>query len=426
MDHTDMPRTNWAGNLHYGTSSLYTPRDTQELQELVRTSPKLKALGTRHSFNAIADSDAAQVSLAAFQGVEIDAAGRTVTVGAGVPYGVVAPRLHRAGWALHNLASLPHIGIAGATATATHGSGVKNRNLATAVRGLEMVTGTGEVLRLSRAADAESFRFACVHLGALGIVTRLTLAVESTFDIAQSVYEDLPFEVLRDHFAGVMSAGYSVSLFLDWQGHRVAQVWVKRRIGVDTAPGDAPAPELFGAHLQRTKLHPLPGHEAINCTEQMGAPGPWHERLPHFRMEFTPSSGEELQSEFFVPREQAYDALLAVERLRDRITPLLFVSEVRAVAADDLPMSMNFERDSIGIHFTWRPRQAEVLELLPEIEAALEPFGARPHWGKVFTMAPAAIARQYTHLPAFVALANRLDPEAKFRNRYLDSLFSAV
>jgi alditol oxidase len=398
----DRFRTNWAGNYRYNARQLHVPGSISDLQELVRGHEGLKALGARHSFNGIADSDQDQVSLEAFDGMLLDAATRTVRVGAGVTYGHLAPYLDREGFALHNLASLPHISVAGACATGTHGSGSGNGNLSTAVAALEMVTAVGDIVN-------PSLDGATVGLGALGVVTEVTLRVEPRFDVAQTVYEGLSFAVLERHLEELFSLGYSVSLFTDWQEGRAAQMWVKRR-------GTTFEPELFGARAAVEKLHPLPGYSAESCTEQLGEGGPWHERLPHFRLDHTPSGGDELQTEYFVPLDAAYRAIRAVEVLRDRITPLLFVSELRTIAADDLWLSPCYKRASLAIHFTWKPEWDAVRALLPSIEAQLSPFHPRPHWAKLFAMTP---GRLYERLGDFQELANHYDPAGKFRNRYL-------
>jgi len=410
-------RTNWAGNLTYSTDSLYTPASTEEVRHIVKSCHHLRALGSRHSFNTIADSHHHQISLKSFGDIALDEKARTVTIGGGVTYGVLAPWLEARGFALHNLASLPHISVAGAIATATHGSGLHNGNLATQIEALEMVTANGELLHLSRARDGDQFLGAVVGLGALGVVTRLSLNVEPTFQVAQSVYRDLSFDHLQHHLDEIFSSGYSVSLFTDWQHHRAAQVWIKRRL----APGNANKwqPEFFGAKLATEKLHPLVGHNPESCTEQLGIPGPWYERLPHFRMNFTPSSGQELQTEYLVPRERGYDAVLAVEKLRDQITPHLFITELRTIAADNLWMSTAYERPSLAIHFTWKPEWPAVRKVLPLIEAQLEPFDARPHWGKLYTVPPARVQAQYARLAEFRARLKRHDPEGKFRNEFL-------
>lgn len=410
-------RSNWAGNHVYGAAMLQEPASTEEVQSIVRaaTGP-LKALGSRHSFNAIADTTGAQISLSQLQSVKIDRGASSVTIGAGVRYGDLVPVLHESGFALHNLASLPHISVAGAIATATHGSGLACGNLSTAVAGLEIVSGTGELVRLTN-AHGERFRGAVVGVGALGIITRVTLRLEPAYDVAQSVYLDLPFPVLEHNLEEIFSSGYSVSLFTDWQNSRATQVWIKLRADRSAAP--LLGSEFFGARRATVNVHPIDRHGKEACTEQLGCPGPWYARLPHFRMDHTPSSGQELQSEYFVPLESGYEAIRAVESLRDRITPLLYVTELRTVAADDLWMSMAHQRRSLAIHFTWKPHWAAVSRILPQIEQRLEPFGARPHWGKLFTMLPGRIAAQYPRKSDFRALVADFDPHGKFRNEFI-------
>jgi alditol oxidase len=258
-----------------------------------------------------------------------------------------------------------------------------------------------------------------VHLGGIGIVTKLTLDVEPTFRMRQVVYENLPMAQLESHLDEIFASGYSVSLFTDWQNHRITQAWVKSRIG----PGALPeaAPEFFGASRATRKLHPVPGHPAESCTEQMGIPGPWHERLPHFRPDFVPSSGAELQTEYFVPRQRGYEAILAVEELRDRVTPHLLVSELRTIEADDLWMSPCYKRPSMAIHFTWKPEWPAVRNVLPMIEEKLSPLGPRPHWAKLFTMPPSRLRPRYERLPDYRALLGHYDPRGKFRNEFLDA-----
>jgi xylitol oxidase len=417
-------RTHWAGNLEYSTDHLYLPANVEEVQANIKACSKIKALGARHSFNRIADSKANQIQLTHLDSMEIDTAAHTVTVGAGVKYGQLAPYIDSHGYALHNLASLPHVSVAGACATATHGSGSKNGNLSTAVAGMELVKADGSKVVLSRQKDGANFDGMVVGLGALGIQTKVTLNLLPTFQAAQVVYQDLSFDRLEKHLDEIFAAGYSVSLFTDWQNHRATQVWIKRKVEGGMA-GGFPG-EFFGAKRATEKLHPITGHDATPCTEQMGIPGPWYERLPHFKMAFTPSSGNEIQTEYFVPREKGYEAILAVEQLKDRITPHLFVTELRTIEQDDLWMSTAYKRPSMTIHFTWKPEAEAVHAVLPLIEKQLEPFGARPHWAKVFTMAPARIQSLYPKVSEFKALAAGYDPSGKFRNEFLDTnLFHA-
>jgi alditol oxidase len=419
------PRTNWSGNLTYSAPNLLEPRSVDEVQAAVRTCHHLRALGSRHSFNAIADSPENQISLHALNTIDLDPAAKTVTVGAGIRYGDLAPVIDARGFALHNLASLPHISVAGAIATATHGSGLHNGNLATVVSALEFVDANGALVRLSRATDPAQFSGAAVHLGALGILTRVTLDVQPTYQVAQTVYLDLPFAVLEHHLEEVFASGYSVSLFTDWQNARATQVWIKRRTDQTCSPATL-GPAFYGAHRATENMHPILGHSAEACTEQLGIPGPWYDRLPHFKMNFTPSSGQELQTEYFVPFDHAYAAIRAVETLRDQITPHLFVTELRTIAADNLWMSMAHDRRSLAIHFTWKPEWPQVRTLLPQIEARLRPFAARPHWAKLFTVPPAQLDALYPRRADFQSLAARYDPNGKFRNPFLATKLYAV
>jgi alditol oxidase len=418
----DEKLTNWSGNLTYGTDHLYSANSVEQVREFVAKQSKLKVLGTRHCFNTIANSTDYLLSLRpAFEKVvSLNAAARTVTIEAGMAYGQLAPILEEKGFALHNLASLPHISVAGAISTATHGSGDKNGNLATAVSGLEFVTASGDVVKLSRQADLDTFRGAVVGLGALGVITKVTLDLQPTFKARQYVYENLPFKAWTEHFDAIESSAYSVSLFTDWQKGLFSEVWLKQRIpDGGTLP---PAPlEFFGAKLFNRDVHPIIALNAENCTPQMGVPGPWYERLPHFKMGFTPSAGKELQTEYFVPRPHAIEAVLAVERLRDQITPHLMISEIRTIAADDLWMSPCYQQDCVAIHFTWQQDWPAVRNVLPVIEKELAPFGGRPHWGKLFTMAPAQLHRSYARLPEFIALSKKYDPQRKFRNEFLNT-----
>jgi len=411
---------NWAGNLEYSTEHLYEAQSLEDVQSFVKKQARLKVLGTRHCFNDIADSKQCFLSVKSWNDlVDLNPQARTVSVHAGMTYGQLCPLLHNQGFALHNLASLPHISVAGSCSTATHGSGQQNGNLATAVSGLEIVTATGELLRLSRQKDGDTFAGAVVGLGALGVITSVTLDVQPTFLMRQYVYEDLPLAQFKNHFDAIEASAYSVSLFTDWQKARFNEVWLKTR--VDATPAFEAGPEFFGAHRATKNLHPIAELSPENCTEQMGVVGPWYERLPHFRMGFTPSAGKELQSEYFVPREHAVDAILAVQRLHDLVSPHLLISEIRAVAADNLWLSPCYRQPCVTIHFTWKQDWPAVSKVLPVIEKELAPYKARPHWGKLFTTSPATLRTLYEKLPDFIELARHYDPQGKFRNAFLDT-----
>jgi alditol oxidase len=426
-------RTNWAGNIAFGAPDFYRPATVPELQALVAKAARIRVLATGHAFNDMADSPGAQVSLAGLPPeVSVDSAARLARVAAGLSYAEVAVRLDADGFALRNLASLPHISVAGATATATHGSGAANQNLAAAVAGLTLLTADGDLLELSRGDDA--FGGVVVHLGALGVVVSLVLDLVPSFDASQRVYENLPLAALDDHFTDIMTAGYSVSLFTDWQAPRLTQVWIKQRAGTPapSAATPASAPQAatpassvtqaswFTATPASGPRNPVPGASPDACTEQLGVPGRWYERLPHFRPGFKPSAGDELQSEYLLPVASAVPALHALDQIRDRIAPVLRICEIRAIAADQLWLSSCYRQDSVAFHFTWIADTVAVLPIVALVERQLGPFAPRPHWGKVFTVTPPELAARYDRLPDFLNLMNRFDPSGKFRNAYTD------
>ncbi|MEU0693872.1 D-arabinono-1,4-lactone oxidase [Streptomyces niveus] len=412
--------SNWAGNIVFSADRVHRPGTLDALRAIVAGSPRVRVLGSGHSFNRIADTDGALVSLAGLpRTVDIDTAAGTVRVGGGVRYAELARKVHAQGLALHNMASLPHISVAGSVATGTHGSGDGAGSLATAVRAVELLTADGDPLTLDREKDGEHFAGSVVALGALGVVTSLTLDLVPAFEMRQSVRTGLPLAVLEEHFDAITSAAYSVSLFTDWRAPRFGQVWLKRLAG--PAP-DSQEPDFPWAARATEAMHPVPGMAATHCTEQHGVPGPWHARLPHFRAEFTPSNGSELQSEYLVPRQHGVAALRAVAELGTVMAPVLQVCEVRTVAADGLWLSPAEGRDTVALHFTWIKDTAAVVPVIRRLEAALDGLDARPHWGKVFTTAPAELRGRYPRMADFLALRGSLDPAGKFTNNFLRRL----
>lgn len=410
---------NWAGNLRYSATERHAPASVDQLRELVATTASIRALGSRHSFNRIADTDHAQVSVAALPAdVAIDSDSRTVTVSGGARYGEFVAELDRTGWAIQNLASLPHISVAGAIATGTHGSGDRVGSLSSEVAALEMVTADGGLITLER-GDPD-FAGAVVSLGTLGIITRVTLDIVPSFEVRQDVFENLPWNRLIDDFESITSSAYSVSLFTHWGDEGIRQAWLKSRTDDAAIAERALVQGFHGATPATVERHPLPDLDAENTTRQLGVAGRWWDRLPHFQLGFTPSNGEELQSEYLVPRDRAIEAIEAMRVLGPQIAPHIFVSELRTVAADDLWLSPSTGVDCMGIHLTWRQNAPVVTGLLREIDAVLAPLGARPHWGKLFEADAARIASLYPRLSSFRQLAARLDPDGKFRNEFVD------
>ncbi|GAA1910081.1 alditol oxidase [Streptomyces sodiiphilus] len=411
---------NWAGNITFAPARVHRPAAVGELQEIVAGAERVRALGTGHSFNRVADTEGDLVRLDGLpHRFEPDPASATVTVAAGMRYAEVAGLLHAEGFALANLASLPHISVAGACATGTHGSGDTQQSLAGAVAALDIVGPGGEIRRLSREEDADRLLGAAVSLGALGVVVGVTLDIEPAYEVAQWVYTGLPLDALADGFGELFSAAYSVSVFTDWREE--GMVWLKRRTDRE-GPGH-PGDRWLGARRAVRPHHPVPGMPPEYCTRQGGVPGPWHERLPHFRPDFTPSRGEELQSELLLPRDAAAEASRALRGLGDRIAPVLQVSEVRTVAADGPWLSPAHGRDSVAFHFTWLPDAVAVLPVIAEVEAALTPLGARPHWGKLTAADPRTLPHRYGRAEDFRRLMRECDPAGVFRNAFLDGLW---
>ncbi|MBT1634371.1 D-arabinono-1,4-lactone oxidase [Clavibacter michiganensis] len=412
--------TNWAGNYAYRAREVHSPTSVEELRTIVREATRIRVLGSRHSFNDIADSEVL-VSLAELPAdLVIDRDASTVTFSAGLAYGKLAELLGEEGLAIHNLASLPHISVGGAIATATHGSGNGNGNLGTAVAALEMITADGETVTYRRGDD--DFDGVVVGLGALGVVTRVTLDVEPAYLVRQRVFEGLSWDAFDENLEDVFGGAYSVSVFTRF-GEATDQVWLKSRVqlDVDGQPEDEVVmADYFGAPAATEERHPILGIDPVNSTSQLGVVGLWSDRLSHFKMGFTPSDGEEIQSEFHVPLDRAVEAVQALREMGDRIRPILLVCELRAVAEDRLWLSPQNGQATIGLHFTWKRDQEAVEALLVELEAAIRPFGARPHWGKVFTATAADIAPLYPRSGDFLALVERLDPTAKFRNAWFE------
>jgi alditol oxidase len=405
-----MTLTNWAGNISFA-SALERPRTVEELQELVGRSDKVRVLGTGHSFNRIADSTGVLVSVADLPQV-IEVGERGVTVSAGLRYGEITAALEQQGLALHNLGSLPHISVAGACSTGTHGSGDGNGPLADAVNSITFVDARGELVTLTR--DDEDFAGSVISLGALGVTVSMTLDVQPSYQVSQVVYDGLPVDRLSTNFADVMGSAYSVSAFTDWVDPDV-MVWRKQR-------GHEPIqPTWLGATVADGPRHPIKVMPADYATQQGGVPGPWNERLPHFRLEFTPSNGDELQSEYFVPRERAAEAFEILRALGNQFAPVIQVSEVRTIAADELWLSPSQGRDTVALHFTWIQDEAAVRPVVANLEEALGPLDVRPHWGKVFAADAALLRQRYPKVPEFIALAAKYDPAGKFRNPYLDT-----
>lgn len=407
--------SNWGGNFHYQAKQILYPETLEEIQEIVRQNASIKALGTRHSFSKIGDTTGVLVSFANFNHIsELNVEKQTVTIEAGVTYGQLCPYLDERGFALPNLASLPHISVVGSCMTATHGSGLTIGNLATSVTEIEFVTADGAIHTSTNKDD--EFKGIVVGLGALGLVTKITLEVIPRFDMWQQVFLQLPHSILFENFSAIVTSAYSVSLFTSWQHDEINQVWVKEK-------SENPVfDEFFGAKKSQVPMHPIEAGNHQSTTQQLGVVGKWYERLPHFRLGFNPSSGHEIQSEYFVHIDDATNAINALKSVQSHIAPHLFISEIRTIAKDDFWLSPMYKRPSVAFHFTWKPDMDAVKLVLPIIEDKLIPFGVRPHWGKVHTLKSEYVTNQYKRFTDFIELVRNYDPNGKFNNGYLANL----
>lgn len=415
-----LERKNWGQNIIFKAKNLEEPNSIEKLQELMRNGGNKKGLGSKHSYNDIADSPMTQISLRKLNKIiSIDETKSTVTIEGGIKYEELVPKLYEKGFALHNLASLPQVTVAGACSTGTHGSGTGNGSLATVIREIEICKSNGQLVNLSRDNNPDIFDGVVVSLGGLGMITRMVLDIQPAYDARQDLFLDLPLETVVENFDEIMSSGYSVSLFTKWQNDIVDQVWIKRRID---QPIEDLGTEFFSGKMCQRNIHPVIEFSAESCTDQMGKVGPWYDRLPHFKINAMPLAANELQSEFFVPIAHAGDAMQAIAKLGNKILPYLLISEIRTIAADNLWMSQFYKRESVAFHFTWKPNWTGVQKLLPEIEAVLAPFDVRPHWGKLYTINTKTIHESYERFPDFLQLLKTFDPDGRFRNDYLNRI----
>jgi len=407
---------NWSKNVDFNDRDFLQPGSLAELQEMVRLNQKIRARGTAHSFNEIANTSSYAINLAKMPRViEVNSEKSSIRVAAGLTYGELAPVLHSQGWALNNLASLPHISIAGSISTGTHGSGIKNQNLANQVLSLDIVTSEGELRHIDRTNPALSTLV--IGLGLGGIVYQYELKVEPTFEIRQVIYPQIPFDILQRNFDQIMGTAYSVSYFTDWSSDQVGNLWCKFR------DHEVIPESVGGISKAESKYHPIPSVDPTACTDQFGESGDWHQRLPHFKLEFTPSVGEEIQTEFFIDRKDAAAALGVLMQLSDVITPLLWITELRTIAADEIWLSGAYQRDTVAIHFTWKKEDA-IYSVIQKVEDALRRFNYRPHWGKVFTADAKYLSTVYPRMGEFKALILALDPSKKFENSFTRRIFS--
>lgn len=405
---------NWSENFTFEATGVERPKTIAQLQDVVAAAPRAKAVGTRHCFTRIADSPGGVLvdTSGLDVGVTVDHDTMTATVPAGWSYSKIVAELEAQGVALPNLASLPHVSIAGATATGTHGSGDTNQVMAACMSGIELVDGEGELRTID--SGHPDLKALSVGLGAFGIFTTLTVDVEPSYLVQGAYFRETSWQNLLDNLDDVMASAYSVNLHAAYSDTNVRGIWSKYRLE-GSEPLDLPD-ELFG--MTRVEGQLTPGKNTI-----INEPGPWSERLAHFTPESAPSAeGDELQTEYFVDRKHGAAAINALRKMGADLDPHLHGTEIRTVASDDLWLSPCYRRETLSLGMTWRKHEPEVRALLPRMEEALAPFEARPHWAKLFAYDRSALLDQFEHLDATLTLAESYDPNGTFNNPYLERI----
>jgi len=410
---------NWSRTHCFGATELRRPTSIGELQQsivaAVASGQGVRTIGSRHSFTDIADSDVV-VDLGALPEQFAVSPDRTsVTVSGAMTYARLASLLEPHQLAIANMASLPHLSIAGAISTATHGSGTTNGNLATAVLSLKIMTSAGELRHVQR-SDTQ-FSAAVVALGAMGAIVAIELAVEPAFDVEQAVHNRLSWSRLHPSLDEVFDAAYSVSVFTDWRDH--VQLWTKRR--VDQATLDHAT--LHDGVQASQPEHPVPGADASSCTNQQ-EPGLWSHRLPHFRSDEVPSVGAEVQSEFFVERALMGQAIERLRSIGDALEPVIMVSEIRTIGADNIWLSPQYQRDCAAFHFTWHHDVVAAHAAADLVTDTLAPLRPIPHWGKVFDPRRFDFDQLYPNLRSALACFQEWDPTSTFTNAWMRNTIS--
>ncbi|MET0144411.1 MAG: D-arabinono-1,4-lactone oxidase [Ilumatobacteraceae bacterium] len=421
--------TNWARNQRWSPARTIDARSTDDVVEAVIRADGLpvKALGAGHSFTPAASTDGVQVSIDAMDRVlEIDRASRRVRVQAGIRIHQLSEALAGAGLAMPNLGDIDRQSIAGAIATATHGTGLGLGGLATTVVGMELVTGRGEVVEIDETSSPDLLRIARVALGALGIVTEVTLQCVDAF----ALHARETIEVLDDLLDGFAEHAAAVDHFeLYWMPGGGDQCQVKRNCRTDE-------PVRPQHRLAYVKDKWLAENVAFGAACRVGRRIP--SAVPRIARLISSAAGERdlvdrsdkvfcsprhvrfVEMEYGIPIEHVAEAVRRVRALTTTLEhPVLFPIEVRVSAADDIALSTGFGRTSgwIAVH---QYRNTHHVDYFRGVEAIMDDYAGRPHWGKVHYQRASTLAPRYPQWAEFQAVRDRLDPERTFANRYLE------
>ena len=410
---------NWAGNLTFSAREFIEVNSISKLQQVVSSSQAVKVLATGHSFNAIGDTTETLISIKNLSnGIEIDSQNAQALIPAGMAYADAARYLESNGWAFSNMASLGEVTIAGAISTGTHGSGSNNGVLSTSVVGLEIVLGSGELITIDQ-SNSEEFAGFVVSLGALGVFTKIKMKIIPSFSVKQFVYENIGIQVVAENFDTVFNSAYSVSYFSNWAKNSTGQIWMKF---LDDSSSDNLSDNWLGANQAKAKQHPVKINNPDPCTDQLGISGKWLYRLPHFKLDSSPASGDEVQTEYLVDRKYVNEYIQDLRAIGDEIAPRVYATEIRTIKSDELWLSGAYQRETVGFHFTWK-KSDTLVDFLPRIEEILGKHHGRPHWAKLFSVRSDELSARYPKYSDFEALLKKYDPKQKFRNKFIDQYF---
>jgi FAD-linked oxidoreductase len=425
---------NWAGNQRAAARRVVRPTGAADIAELVGAAraagDTVRAVGAGHSFTGAAATDGIRLELPTDGGpVSIDGAARQVTVPAGMPLHRLNALLAAAGLAMPNLGDIDRQTVAGAISTGTHGTGGRLGGLATFVSGLELVTGTGETVRCSADSDPDLFDAARVSVGALGVLTEVTLSCVDAFTL-RADERPLPLAEVLSTLDELVAANDHFEFY--WFPY-TGRALVKRNNRV-TDGSARPLPRwrgflddellsnsVFGAVCRLARRAPrlVPTINGVSAR----ALGARTYTAPSHEVFCTPRRVRFVEMEYAVPRAALPAAFAGLRRAVERCgTPVVFPVEVRVAAADGVWLSTSYGRDSayVAVHqYAGMPYEP----YFREVEAVMRDLDGRPHWGKLHTRNAASLDAAYPRFGDFLAVRDRLDPDRVFVNDYTRQVF---
>jgi FAD-linked oxidoreductase len=423
---------NWAGNQVAHPLSMSTPRSVEDVSRAIKSAQSqqhtVKCVGSGHSFTAAAVTQGHLLTLENLTGIiSINRDRHLVKVKAGTTLAVLNELLHAEGLALPNLGDIAYQTVAGSISTSTHGTGVTLTGLAGQVRGFTLVNGEGDVIECNDELNSDIFDLGRVSVGALGVITDYTLQAVPAFRL-HAVEKALPLDVVLERIDEFVDTNDHFEFF--WLPHTP---WALTKSNNRTDEPLQPLPKVrgwiektfmenvaFGALCHLGKMRPTLIPRLATALPSSGKREYVNDSYKIFA---SPRIVRFYEMETAIPRASLVPALKEIRAMIDARGYLLnFPVEVRFTAADDVPLSTAFERESayIAVHVF---KGMEYEPYFKDVEAILKNYGARPHWGKLHFQNASELTRQYRRFDDFLALRNRLDPQRVFANAYLTQVF---